>query len=154
MLTLEIVAACALAFLAAAGRPLFFASVTKGPLASASRVPVRALAGGFLLVLGLAVAATAQITGVLLVFALLLAPAAIARELTPRIGLSLALSVLIGVLITWLGLALAYFYGYPSSFYIATLGFAAYLIARVGRGVAVWRGSPSRLGRAWARASI
>ena len=59
----------------------------------ASRVPVRALASAFLIVLGLAVAATAQITGVLLVFALLVAPAAIARELTPRVGLGLALSV-------------------------------------------------------------
>ena len=93
MLTLTLVAACVLAFLAVAGRPLFFASVD-GPLARASRVPVRSLAVAFLLVLGLAVAATVQITGVLLVFALLVAPAGIARELTARIGLGLALSVL------------------------------------------------------------
>src|ERR1039458_8889977 len=63
-------AAGVLAFLAVAGRPLFFASVD-GPLAGASRVPVRALSVAFLLVLGLAVAATVQITGVLLVVALL-----------------------------------------------------------------------------------
>src|ERR1039458_5995611 len=64
------VAVGVLAFLRGAGRPLFFASVA-GPLARASRVPVRALAVAFLLVLGLAVAATVQITGVLLVVALL-----------------------------------------------------------------------------------
>ena len=67
----------------------------------------------FLLVLGLAVAATAQITGVLLVFALLVAPAATAQLITPRIAPSLLLSVAIGVLVTWLGLALAYFTNTP-----------------------------------------
>ena len=41
--------------------------------------------------LGLAVAATAQITGVLLVFALLVAPAAAAQQLTARIPLGLVL---------------------------------------------------------------
>lgn len=44
----------------------------------------------FLLVLGLAVAATAQITGVLLVFALLVASAAAAQQLTSRIGVGLS----------------------------------------------------------------
>ena len=113
VLTLELVGAGVLAFLAVAGRPLFFASVD-GPLARASRVPVRALSVAFLLVLGLAVAATAQMTGVLLVFALLVAPAAIARELTARIGASLVLSVLIGLLIAWLGLGLSYFTNYSA----------------------------------------
>ena len=120
VLTLAIVAACTLAALACIGRPLFFASVD-GSLARASRVPVRALAAAFLLVLGLAVAATVQITGVLLVFALLLAPAAIARELTPRIGLSLALSVAIGLLIAWVGLGLSYFTNDPPGFFVSTI---------------------------------
>ena len=55
-------------------------------VARAGGVPVRLLDVAFLLVLGLAVAATAQITGVLLVFALLVAPAAAAQQLTARIG--------------------------------------------------------------------
>jgi len=92
-----------------------------GPLARASRVPVRSLAVAFLLVLGLAVAATVQITGVLLVFALLVAPAGIARELTPRIGLGLALSVLLGLLIAWLGLGLSYYTNYSPGFFSTTL---------------------------------
>ena len=53
---------------------------------------------GFLLLLGMAVAETAQITGALLVFALLVAPPATAQLLTPRTGLGLALSVILGVL--------------------------------------------------------
>jgi zinc/manganese transport system permease protein len=132
VLTLAIVAALALAFFAAAGRPLLFVSVDE-PVASASGVPARGLALAFLLVLGLAVAATAQITGVLLVFALLVAPAATAQLITPRIGASLMLSVILGIVITWVGLALAYFYNYPVGFYITTVAFATYVVARIAR---------------------
>jgi zinc/manganese transport system permease protein len=134
VLTLTLVAGCVLAFLAVAGRPLFFASVD-GPLARASRVPVRSLALAFLLVLGLAVAATVQITGVLLVFALLVAPAGIARELTARIGLGLALSVLLGLLIAWLGLGLSYYTNYPPGFFSTTLAITLFALARASRGL-------------------
>jgi zinc/manganese transport system permease protein len=132
VLTLTLVALGVLSFLAVAGRPLFFASVD-GPLARASRVPVRFLAVAFLLALGLAVAATVQITGVLLVFALLVAPAGIARELTPRIGAGLALSVLIGLLIAWLGLGLSYFTNYPSGFFATSIAMVLFLLSRAAR---------------------
>jgi len=136
VLTLALVALGVMAFLAVVARPLFFASVD-GPLARASRVPVRALAVAFLLVLGLAVAATVQITGVLLVFALLVAPAGIARELTPRIGVSLALSVLIGLLIAWVGLGLSYFTNYSPGFFSTTLAIVLFALARAARSLPV-----------------
>jgi zinc/manganese transport system permease protein len=104
-----------------------------GSLAAASRVPVRALSVAFLLVLGLVVAATAQITGVLLVFALLLGPAAIARELTPRIGLGLALSVVTGLAIAWVGLGLSYFTNYSPGFFVTSIAMAMFLGARLAR---------------------
>jgi zinc/manganese transport system permease protein len=129
---LALVAVAVMAFLAVAGRPLFFASVD-GPLARASRVPVRALSVAFLLVLGLAVAATVQITGVLLVFALLVAPAGIARELTSRIGASLLLSVLIGLLIAWVGLGLSYFTNYSPGFFTTTAAMVLFTLARAAR---------------------
>lgn len=129
---LTIVAACTLAVLAAIGRPLLFASVD-APLAAASGVPVRALAVAFLIVLGLAVAETAQITGILLVFALLVAPAATARELTSRIGLSLALSVVFGLAIAWIGLALSYFTNYSAGFFTTTVAVVLFVLARVAR---------------------
>jgi zinc/manganese transport system permease protein len=132
VLTLAIVAVLTLAFFALAGRPLLFASVDE-PVARSSGVPVRRVSAAFLVVLGLAVAATAQITGVLLVFALLVAPPATAQLITPQIGASLGLSVLLGVVITWIGLALAYFYNYPVGFYITTVAFAVYVIARIAR---------------------
>ena len=133
VLTLTVVAAGVLAFLVFAGRPLLFASVDRS-LARASRVPVRGLSVAFLLVLGLAVAATAQITGVLLVFALLVAPAGIARELTPRVGLGLALSVLVGLVIVWVGLGMSYFTNYSPGFYVSTIAIVLYAGARAWRG--------------------
>lgn len=135
VLALVVVACLAVGLLALAGRPLLFASLDED-VARARGVPTRALGLGFLLLLGLAVAETAQITGALLVFALLVAPPATARLITSRILPSLLLSVLLGVLLTWVGLALAYFYGYPVGFYITTVAFAAYVLVRVARALA------------------
>ncbi len=132
VLALLLVAAASLALLAFAGRPLLFASIDEG-VARSRGVPARALGLAFLMALGLAVAETAQITGALLVFALLVAPPATAQLITSRIGASLVLSMLLGVLITWVGLALAYFYGYPVGFYITSVAFACYLLARLAR---------------------
>jgi len=134
VLTLAIVCVLTLGFFAVIGRPLLFASVDE-PVASASGVPVRRVSLAFMLALGLAVAATAQITGALLVFALLVAPAATAQLITPRIGASLVLTVLLGIAITWVGLALAYFYNYPVGFYLTAVAFSVYLIAKLARAV-------------------
>jgi zinc/manganese transport system permease protein len=95
-------------------------------------VPVRALSVVFLAVLGLAVAATSQITGPLLVFALLLMPAASAQTITARPIPSLALTLLFGVGVTWLGLGISYFSVYPAGFFIATISFAGYVLVRAG----------------------
>lgn len=138
VVVLVIVAACALAALAALGRPLLLASVD-GMLAGASGVPVRAVTTAFLVVLGLAVAATAQITGVLLVFALLVAPAATARELTPRIGLGLALSVVLGLLVVWVGLGLSYFTNYSAGFFTTSIAAALFASARAARALGAAR---------------
>ncbi len=132
VLALALVAVLALALLGVTGRPLLFASIDEA-VARASGVPTRALGLAFLLLLGLAVAATAQVTGVLLVFALLVAPAATAQVITTRIGASLVITVVLGVVISWVGLSLAYFFGYPVGFYITTIAFAVYLLARLGR---------------------
>ncbi len=126
------VALAALAFFAAVGRPLLASSIDD-LVARAGGVPVRLLETAFLIVLGSAVAATAQITGVLLVFALLVAPAAAAQQFTARIGLGIGLSVAIALLVTWLGLGLAYYTSYSVGFYVTSLGFGVYLVARARR---------------------
>jgi len=140
VLTLLLVAAAVLAALALVARPLLYSTLDPHG-AQARGVPVRALDLGFLLALGLAVAATSQITGALLVFALLVAPAAGAQALTARPALGLALSVAIALLVVWLGLALAYFSIYPVGFFTTSLAFGVYLLARLARGGARRRGA-------------
>lgn len=130
VLTLAAVAAAVLAVMAVIGRPLLFASVDPD-VAAARGVPVRPLGVAFLVLLGAAAAEVSQITGSLLVFALLVMPAAAAQRLTARPALSLTLAVLIGLLVTWLALGAAYFTPYPIGFYVTTFAFAVYLAAHL-----------------------
>jgi zinc/manganese transport system permease protein len=132
VVTLLVVAIVVLAVLAVIGRPLLLASLDP-ELARARGVPVRALDVIFLLVLGLAVAATSQITGALLVFALLVAPAAAAQTLTSRPGLSLLLSVVLALLVIWVGLWISYFSIYPLGFFVTSLAFGLYVLAQLLR---------------------
>jgi zinc/manganese transport system permease protein len=122
------VALVAVALLALIARPLLLATIDP-EAASARGVPVRALDVAFLLILGVTVAASTQITGVLLVFALLVAPAASAQTLTMRPVRGLALSIALAMLITWLGLGVAYFSIYPVGFYITTFATSAYVLS-------------------------
>jgi len=94
---------------------------------------VRMLSLAFLLILALSVAITVQIVGTLLIFALLVAPAASALQLTARPGRGIALSIVLSLVFTWLGLALAYFTSVPVGFFITTLAFGAYAAVRSAR---------------------
>lgn len=124
--TLLIVGVVAVAVLCLIGRPLFFASVDPD-IAAARGVPVRLLSVVFLLLLGFAVAEATQITGALLVFALLVMPAAAAQQITARPVLSLILTIGIGLAITWVGLGVAYFSPYPIGFFVTAFGFGIYV---------------------------
>jgi zinc/manganese transport system permease protein len=132
VLTLAVMAVVVLAALLAIGRPLLLSSLD--PEAARARgLPVGLFDVCFLLILGLTVAATSQITGALLVFALLVAPPAAAQALTPRPGLSLALSVVFALLVMWLGLGISYFSIYPLGFFVTSFGFALYVAAKLAR---------------------
>lgn len=111
-------------------RPLLFASVDPD-VAAARRVPVQALGVAFFLILGVAAAEASQVTGSLLVFSLLALPPATAELLVAKPGLCLALAVVIGLLVTWLGLALSYYNDYPIGFHVTSLAFGAYVLAQV-----------------------
>ena len=139
VVALLVVALVAILALALCARPLLLATVDR-EVAGAVGVPVRALDAAFLLILALAVAATSQITGALLVFALLVAPPAAAQLVTMRPLPGLALSVAIGLLIVWLGLGVAYFSPYPVGFWTTTFAFGLYLLAAAARRVARSRG--------------
>ncbi|HUY78165.1 MAG TPA: metal ABC transporter permease [Ktedonobacterales bacterium] len=151
------VGALTLVALASVWRPLLFASLDE-EVAEARGLPVRWLALGFLLLLGLVVAEAVQIVGVLLIFALLVTPAAIAERLTRRPGRALLLAVAIALFVTWAGIFIAYYYPYPLGFFISTLAFALYLLARIGEIGARWLqgahpGAPTRDGLTGAAAS-
>ena len=130
VLTLVVVAVAAVAVLAVTRRPLLFSSVDPD-VATARGVPSRLLSTMFLVVLGAAVAEASQITGALLVFALLVVPAASAQALTARPAVSFVLATVFGIAITWAGLACAYYSPYPVGFWTTTIAFGIYVTARV-----------------------
>lgn len=106
-------------------RPLLFASVDP-EMAAARAVPVRLVNLAFLVLVGLTVAEAVQAVGALLIFGLLVTPAAVAQNATARPYLGMALAAGLGVGFVWLGLALAFYIPYPASFFIIALSFAAY----------------------------
>jgi zinc/manganese transport system permease protein len=88
-------------------RPLLFASIDP-EVAQTHGVPVRLLSIVFLVLLAITTAEAVLVVGVLLVLALLIAPAATALCLTRRPLTSLILAVSLGLLIIWGGLTLAF----------------------------------------------
>jgi zinc/manganese transport system permease protein len=135
VVTLMIAGFICLAALALLARPLLFSSVDPA-VARARGVPVRRVAASFLILLGVAAAGTSQVTGSLLVFALLVAPAATAARLTARPALGLTLSVVIALAVTWVGEGIAFFSPYPIGFWVSSLAFAAFLLASAYRAAA------------------
>jgi zinc/manganese transport system permease protein len=123
-------------------RPLLYASVDQD-LARAKGVPTLALSVAFMAVLALAVTDAVQVVGVLLIFALIVTPAAIAIRFTSRPGLAIATAVALALAFTWLGLAISYYSPHPVSFFITTLAFATYLFVRVAQAAPSWRRSLS-----------
>jgi zinc/manganese transport system permease protein len=111
-------------------RPLLFASVDP-VVAEARGVPVGWLSLGFLLVLALVVAVAVQVVGILLIFALMVTPAATARRLSTRPAVVIVLSVILAVVFTWSGLIAGYFTPLPVSFFITTFSFAFYVLVRL-----------------------
>jgi len=120
-----------LASLAALGlisRPLLFASI-EPEVAEAKGVPVRLYSVLFLGIVGLATAGCAEIVGVLLVFTLMIGPAATAQRMTNRFGPGLLLAAVLALGEAWLGITLAFYTNWPSSFWITGLSAAGYLVA-------------------------
>lgn len=109
-------------------RPLLFASIDP-EVAQARGVPVGLLSVVFMLLLAITVAEAIQVVGVLLVFALLIAPAATAERWTRRPIATVALAVGLSVAFTWGGLELAFNSSWPVSFYISALAALSYLIS-------------------------
>ena len=115
-------------------RPLLFSSVDE-ELASAKGVPVTGLSIAFMAVLAVAVTEAVQVVGVLLIFALIVTPAAIAVRFTSRPPAAISIGIVLALLFTWLGLAVAYYSPHPVSFFITSLAFATYVGVRLSEPV-------------------
>jgi zinc/manganese transport system permease protein len=120
--------------LAAIYRPLVFASL-QSDLAESRGVPIRLVSVLFLAVVALAVAESAQIVGVLLVFTLMVGPAASAQNFTRRLAPGVLASAALALGEAWGGLALAYRTDWPTSFWITALSGAVYLASLSARGL-------------------
>ena len=130
VLALTVFAGLALLVLGARGRPLLFASIDRD-VARAHGVRTRALDVAFLLLLGASAAEVSQITGALLVFALLVLPPATAQRITARPVAGLLLSVLLGLVVVWVALFVAYYSPYPIGFWLTTFAFGLYALTFV-----------------------
>ncbi|MCH9731904.1 MAG: metal ABC transporter permease [Actinomycetia bacterium] len=111
-------------------RPLLFSSVN-APVAEAKGLPVRLLSMIFMALLGLAITMAVQAVGTLLLFALVVTPAATAIMLTARPPAAMAISAAISVVSVWAGVAIAAIFNLPPSFAVVTVACAAWLVAWV-----------------------
>nr|WP_158743865.1 metal ABC transporter permease [Acidisphaera sp. L21] len=118
--------------LAVISRPLLFASL-QPELAEAKGVSLRLYSILFLAIVALATAECAQIVGVLLVFTLMVGPAAAAQRMTNSVLPGVILSAVFSLAEAWLGITLAFYTDWPSSFWITLLSAGVYLATTLPR---------------------
>ncbi|HVH14706.1 MAG TPA: metal ABC transporter permease [Candidatus Angelobacter sp.] len=111
-------------------RPLLFSSLDED-VAEAKGVPTIILGIVFMLLVGVATSIAVQVVGVLLIFSLMVTPAAIAQQLAKRPQQVILISVAVALIATWLGLFVAFYEPFPVSFFITTIVFIAYLLSRL-----------------------
>jgi zinc/manganese transport system permease protein len=106
--------------LAVLARPLLFASVDP-TVAEARGVPVRALGIAFTVLLALTITMAVQVVGALLLFALVVTPAATALRLSARPLHVAGISVALALASVWLGLVLSAMVNLPPSFFVVAI---------------------------------
>jgi zinc/manganese transport system permease protein len=126
-------------------RPLMLSSVLP-EVAEARGLRARRMDLAFLLVMALATSMTVPVVGALLMFSLMIGPAAAARSLTARPVLAIVLSVAIALVTVWAGIALSYRSNWPLGFFVGALGAAFYLAGRAYALTRRRRGSGGGLG--------
>jgi len=130
--TMLVYSVASLAGLCLIARPLLFSSL-EPELAEAKGVSLELISILFFILVSVAITEASQVVGILLVFALLIGPAASALCWTRSFWNGLLLSILLGLAIVWLGILLTYLTDWPASFWISALSFFSYLISRNSR---------------------
>ena len=141
--TLLALGALSLATLGVISRPLLFASL-QPDLAEAKGVSLRRYGVVFMAVVAVTTAECAQIVGVLLVFSLMVGPAATAQRLTSVVATGILISALLALIEAWLGITIAFYTDWPTSFCIVALSVGAYLLSVVPGSFGSTRSSLSR----------
>jgi zinc/manganese transport system permease protein len=100
-------------------------------VAKAKGIPTTLLSVVFFIVLAVTVSIAVQVVGVLLIFTLILAPAATAQYLSSKPMHTILLAVLIALFEVWSGIIFAYYISWPVSFFISTIAFILYVAARL-----------------------
>jgi zinc/manganese transport system permease protein len=124
----------AIACIAVAFRRLMLTSAMP-EVAEARGVSVRSMEVFFLIVMALATSMTVPVVGALLMFSLMIGPAAAARSVTSRPGVAMALSVAIALVTVWLSIALSYRTNWPLGFFVGVGGALFYLVGLAARAV-------------------
>lgn len=110
-------------------RPLLFMSLDQD-VAEAKGVPVYALGIIFMLLVGATTAISVQVVGVLLIFSLIVTPAAVAQRIARKPWQGILISVAIALGATWFGLFIAFYVPYPVSFFITSAAFVVFVASR------------------------
>lgn len=118
-----------LAVVAIVYRPLLFASIDED-VSEAKGMPVLSLGIIFMLLVAVATSIAVQVVGVLLIFSLMVTPAATAQRLAKRPQRVMIIAILISLMATWLGLFISFYEPYPVSFFITSIVFSFYLFVR------------------------
>ncbi len=126
MIFFSVISLAALFLLA---RRLLFVSIMPD-VAEAKGVSPKLVSTSFFILLALAVTVASQVVGILLVFTLLVAPAASALCCTRTFWSGIILSLLIALFVVWMGIILSYLTNWPVSFWISALSFAIYILFR------------------------
>jgi zinc/manganese transport system permease protein len=106
---------------------LVFASVDPA-VAEARGVPVRTLGVAFVVLLALTITMAVQVVGTLLLFALVVTPAATALRLTARPGVVAGIAVVLALVAVEGGLVLSAMFNLPPSFFVVSLAVLAWVV--------------------------
>lgn len=106
---------------------LLFASL-EPELAEAKGISLLWLSIFFMVIMAIAVTLASQVVGVILVFTLVIGPAAIAIQWTHHFWSGVILSIILAVIIVWIGIILSYMTDWPISFWISALVFFVYML--------------------------
>jgi zinc/manganese transport system permease protein len=115
-------------------RPLLFTSLDE-EVAEAKGVPIFGVGLAFMLLIAAATSIAVQVVGVLLIFSLMVTPAAVAQRLARRPVHGILISIAIALFATWCGLFVSFYLPYPVSFFITSITFAIYIATRLWQAI-------------------